>query len=134
MSKHIDIVTRRSAIRSMDVNVTPKTSAADPAITEAIADFALSGSFACLLRRVQRESARTVVNWVGCALGGAPTPTIEAAIKGLQSYLLTGTLPRDRTARTFRCARRRCDQLPRLGSACVSTTPISRPSRIRPDR
>ena len=87
--------------------MTAQTSAADPAITEAIADFALSASFAALPPQVQRESVRTVVNWVGCALGGAPTPTAEAAIKGLQSYSSPGSLPRDRTARTLRCARRR---------------------------
>ena len=75
----------------MDDNVAPKTSAADPAITEVIADFALSGSFASLSHEVQGETARTVVNWVGCALGGAPTPTTEAAIKGLQSFSLLGS-------------------------------------------
>ena len=74
----------------MNVNATLKTSAADPAITEAIADFVLSGSFASLSDDVQRETARTVVNWVGCALGGARTPTTEAAIKGLQSFSLPG--------------------------------------------
>ena len=73
----------------MGINVTTQ-SAADPAITEAIADFALSGSFASLPPEVQRESVRTVVNWVGCALGGAPTPTVAAAIKGLQSYSSPG--------------------------------------------
>jgi 2-methylcitrate dehydratase PrpD len=74
----------------MGINVTTQTSAADPAITEGIADFALSGSFARLPPQVQRESVRTVVNWVGCALGGAPTPTVEAAIRGLRSYSSPG--------------------------------------------
>src|SRR4051812_36426132 len=74
----------------MTINVSAKTSPADSAITEAIADFALSASFASLSADVQRESVRTVVNWVGCALGGAPTPTVEAAIKGLQSYSSPG--------------------------------------------
>ena len=74
----------------MGINVTAQASAADPAITEAIADFALSGSFASLSPDVQRESVRTVVNWAGCALGGAPTPTVAAAIKGLQSYSSPG--------------------------------------------
>ena len=74
----------------MRINVTTQASGADPAITEAIADFAASASFAGLPAQVQRESARTVVNWVGCALGGAPTPTVEAAIKGLQSYSSPG--------------------------------------------
>jgi 2-methylcitrate dehydratase PrpD len=71
----------------MNVRVAGQSSAA---ITETIADFALSASFADLPAQVQRESMRTVVNWVGCALGGAPTPTVEAAIKGLQSYSSPG--------------------------------------------
>ena len=74
----------------MGINVTAKTSPADPAITETIADFALTQSFAELSPQVQRESVRTVVNWAGCALGGAPTATVAAAIKGLQSYSTPG--------------------------------------------
>jgi 2-methylcitrate dehydratase PrpD len=74
----------------MTINVNTKASPADPAITEAIADFALSGSFASLSPQVQGETARTVVNWVGCTLGGAPTPTVAAAIKALQSYSSPG--------------------------------------------
>lgn len=70
----------------MGINVPSQASAADPAITGAIADFALSGSIESLPGEVQRESVRTVVNWVGCALGGAPTPTVDAAVKGLQSF------------------------------------------------
>lgn len=65
-------------------------SGSDPAITGAIADFALSGSFSDLPEQVQRESVRNVVNWVGCALGGAPTPTVAAAISGLQGYSSPG--------------------------------------------
>jgi 2-methylcitrate dehydratase PrpD len=65
-------------------------SGADPAITVAIADFALSRTFAELPTAVQRESVRNTVNWVGCTLGGAPTPTVAAAIKGLQSYSSPG--------------------------------------------
>jgi 2-methylcitrate dehydratase PrpD len=67
-----------------------EASPADPAITEALAEFALAASFAALPADVQRESVRTTVNWVGCALGGAPTPTVAAAIKGLQSYAAPG--------------------------------------------
>ena len=74
----------------MNVSVASQASAADPAITEAIADYVLSASFAGLSAEVQRQSVRTVVNWVGCALGGAPTPTVEAAIKGVQSYSSPG--------------------------------------------
>jgi 2-methylcitrate dehydratase PrpD len=74
----------------MTIQITTKATPSDPAITGAIADFALSGAFAGLPPQVQRESVRNVVNWVGCALGGAPTPTVVAAIKGLQSYAAPG--------------------------------------------
>lgn len=67
-----------------------QSATADPAITEAIAEFALSASYASLSPQVHRETSRTVVNWVGCALGGAPTPTVEAAIRGLHSYSAPG--------------------------------------------
>jgi 2-methylcitrate dehydratase PrpD len=72
------------------MNVAPQISSADPEITEAMAEHVLSGSFAALPAEVQRESVRTVVNWAGCALGGALTPTVAAAIKGLQSYSSPG--------------------------------------------
>jgi 2-methylcitrate dehydratase PrpD len=61
-------------------------SGADPAIAGTIADYALAGSFNDLSPQVQIESIRAVVNWVGCALGGAPTETVDAAIRGAQSY------------------------------------------------
>ena len=72
------------------INVTTQATAADPAITEAVADFALTGSFQAMPGDVQRESVRTVVNWVGCTLGGAPTRTVDAAIRGLQSFSVGG--------------------------------------------
>ena len=104
---------------AMSINVTTQPSAADPAITEAIADFALAASFAEPAAAVQRESVRTVVNWVGCALGGAPTPTVEAAINGLQSYSSPGRCRVIGRRERFDRAGRRDDQLPRIGGARV---------------
>ena len=74
----------------MTMQVVAKPSPADPAITEAIADFALSGAFTTLPPQVQHEGLRNTVNWVGCTLGGASTPTVAAAIAGLQSYSSPG--------------------------------------------
>ena len=74
----------------MGINVSAKASPADPAITEAIADFVLSASFAGLPGDVQRESVRTVVNWVGCALGGAPRRRSWRRSRALQSYSSPG--------------------------------------------
>jgi hypothetical protein len=102
----------------MTLQFVSEPSGADPAITGAIADFAPSVSFAGLPAQVQRESVRDAGNWVGCTLGGAPTSTVATAIKGLQSYSSPGRC-RDRTRRALRCARRRADQLSRLGGACL---------------
>jgi 2-methylcitrate dehydratase PrpD len=74
----------------MTVQAVAKPSGSDPAITGRIADFALSSSFDALPPQVQHESLRNTVNWIGCALGGAPTPTVAAAIRGLQSYSSPG--------------------------------------------
>jgi 2-methylcitrate dehydratase PrpD len=74
----------------MTIQFAATASPSDPAITGAIADFALSTSFVGLPPQVQRESVRNVVNWVGCALGGASTSTVAAAVKGLRSYASAG--------------------------------------------
>ena len=74
----------------MGINVAAQASVADPAITETLADYVLSASFESLPAQVRTESVRALVNWVGCALGGAPTPTVEAAVTGLQSLSSPG--------------------------------------------
>jgi 2-methylcitrate dehydratase PrpD len=74
----------------MGMSITARASAADPAITRALADYVRATTFSDLPAQVQTESIRTVVNWVGCALGGAPTPTVDAAVKGLQSFSSPG--------------------------------------------
>jgi 2-methylcitrate dehydratase PrpD len=74
----------------MGMSIAARASAADPAITEALADYMLAATFSDLPAQVRTESIRTVVNWVGCALGGAPTPTVDAAVKGLQSFSTPG--------------------------------------------
>jgi 2-methylcitrate dehydratase PrpD len=70
----------------MGMSITARASAADPAISEALADYVLAATFPDLPSQVRTESIRTVVNWIGCALGGAPTPTVDAAVKGLRSF------------------------------------------------
>lgn len=75
----------------MGINVAAQIGSADPAITERMADYVLAASFESLPTQVRTESVRTLVNWVGCALGGAPTPTVDAAVRALQSFCSPGS-------------------------------------------
>lgn len=74
----------------MNINVAASPAATDPSVAARLADYVMSVSFDDLPAPVQTESVRTLVNWVGCALGGAPTPTVDAALRGLQSYSSPG--------------------------------------------
>ena len=54
-------------------------------VTHRMADFALGATGDALPAAVRRESARAWLNWVGCAVGGAVTPAMDAAVRGLVS-------------------------------------------------
>ena len=54
-------------------------------VTHRMADFALGTTGDALPAAVRRESARAWLNWVGCAVGGAVTPAMDAAVRGLVS-------------------------------------------------
>lgn len=47
-----------------------------------LARYALETRWATLPEAVRRESQRAMLNWVACAVGGAETPSVEAAVKG----------------------------------------------------
>src|SRR5229473_2256573 len=51
-------------------------------ISSRLAAFALETRWQDLSTMVQQEAVRTFLNWVGCAVGGARTPSAEAAIRG----------------------------------------------------
>ena len=54
-------------------------------VTHRVAAFALGTTWESLPANVRRESARAWLNWVGCAVGGAVTPAMDAAVAGLLS-------------------------------------------------
>ena len=54
-------------------------------VTHRMAEFALGTTWEGLPAAVRRESARAWLNWVGCAVGGAVTPAMDAAVSGLVS-------------------------------------------------
>jgi len=63
------------------------------AMTHTLADFALRTSWADLPEKVRSEAARAIVNYVGCALGGSNTPTVEAAMRGITGLAGRGLTP-----------------------------------------
>lgn len=54
-------------------------------VTHCVAEFVLGANWEGLPANVRRESARAWLNWVGCAVGGAVTPAMDAAVNGLLS-------------------------------------------------
>lgn len=54
-------------------------------VTHCVAEFVLGATWEGLPANVRRESARAWLNWVGCAVGGAVTPAMDAAVNGLVS-------------------------------------------------
>ena len=52
-------------------------------VAHQVADFALSVSWAGLPDRVRSEAVRANLNWVGCAVGGAGSPTAAVAVRAI---------------------------------------------------
>src|SRR5437870_12152946 len=66
----------------------PQTSTqAPPAdVTRMLARHVISTKFANLPAGVRKEAARTLLNWVGCAVGGSRHETVDAAISALAPF------------------------------------------------
>ncbi|MDO8597679.1 MAG: MmgE/PrpD family protein [Sulfuricaulis sp.] len=62
-------------------------------VTHVLADFALRTSWTDLPERVRSEAVRALVNYVGCALGGSNTTTVEAAMRGIAGLAGCGSTP-----------------------------------------
>ena len=60
--------------------------AEDSALTRALAHFVLATTFDDLPETVRHEGARSLLNWVGCAIGGAPHETVTNAITALSPF------------------------------------------------
>ena len=55
-------------------------------LTRRLARFIVSSGFDDLHRSVRHEGARTLVNWVGCAIGGARHETMSIAMAALSPF------------------------------------------------
>ena len=54
--------------------------------TRTLASFVLSHRFEDVPEDVLHEARRAVLNYVGCALGGAPDPAVNNAICAMQPF------------------------------------------------
>ena len=55
-------------------------------VTRALARYVVSGSYADVPAAVRKEARRTLLNWVGCAVGGSRHETLDAAIGALKPF------------------------------------------------
>ena len=55
-------------------------------ITRTLARFVVSHDYAALPADVRHEATRSLVNWVGCALGGASHEAVDGALAALADY------------------------------------------------
>jgi 2-methylcitrate dehydratase PrpD len=55
-------------------------------VTRGIAKYVISGRYEDLPAAVRKEARRTLLNWVGCAVGGSRHETLDAAISALAPF------------------------------------------------
>jgi 2-methylcitrate dehydratase PrpD len=55
-------------------------------VTRRLAQFILGTRFEDLPESVRHEAERTLINWIGCAIGGAPHETLDNAIAALSPF------------------------------------------------
>ena len=60
--------------------------AVPPPVTRTLARYLVSARYEDLPKQVRDESARTLLNWVGCAVGGSRHETVDIAIRPLSPF------------------------------------------------
>jgi 2-methylcitrate dehydratase PrpD len=82
----------RSSLPAADAAIAAASPAADPsdAATRKLARFIVGSRFEDLPARVRREGARTLLNWVGCAVGGSHHQTVTNAMAALSPFFGPG--------------------------------------------
>ena len=72
--------------RSTQAPVATPPAAAPPEVTRLLANYVVSAKTADVPAAVRKEAARTVLNWMGAALGGCRHQTMENAIAALSPF------------------------------------------------
>jgi 2-methylcitrate dehydratase PrpD len=61
-------------------------SPATPHVTKALANYIVSARYEDLPENVRKEGLRTLLNWVGVAVGGSHHETIDVAVDALRPF------------------------------------------------
>ena len=82
----------RSSLPAADAAIAAASPAADPsdAATRKLARFIVGSRFEDLPAPVRHEGARTLLNWVGCAIGGSRHQTVTNAMAALSPFFGPG--------------------------------------------
>src|SRR5438552_15962083 len=67
-------------------NSTNSTDSAGTEVTKKLAHYIVSAQFADLSAPVRKEAARTLLNWVGCTVGGSRHETVGVAVSALAPF------------------------------------------------
>jgi 2-methylcitrate dehydratase PrpD len=62
------------------------TASPPPAVTQFLAEKIVKGKYEDIPGPVRREAARSLLNWVGCAIGGSHHETIEIALAAISPF------------------------------------------------
>lgn len=64
--------------------------AAQPEVTRILAEYVVSARLSHVPDAVKKEATRTMLNWVGCAIGGSRQPAVENALAALTPFAGAG--------------------------------------------
>src|SRR5213593_2217855 len=67
-------------------NSTNSTDSAGTEVTKKLAHYIVSAQFADLSAPVRKEAARTLLNWVGCTVGGSRHETVAVVVSALAPF------------------------------------------------
>src|SRR5688572_27066835 len=78
--------TRAGAAQTRASDTTSTPAAAPPPVTRTLARYLVTARFDDLPQPVRAEAARTLLNWVGSALGGSRHETMDIAVSALGPF------------------------------------------------
>ena len=88
-------------------------------VTEALAEYVTHSTYEAIPRAIRDEAKRAIVNYLGCALGGAVEPALDVAIKTLAPYSGNATA----------CVLGRAERFDALHAALQAVPPVPAPQR-----
>jgi len=71
------------------VKAAPSAVAPPPDVTQLLAKYVVSAQYVDIPEPVRKEACRTLLNWVGCAIGGSRNEAVDIAVSAMQPFFGT---------------------------------------------